>query len=131
MSQATMTSDLSGAARDAVASTKGAVSDLASRVGDAASDLSDSAREALHRGRLNTAKALDSAARGIDAGTDSVSRAGHGAADKVGASAQYVRSHGARELVSDIEALVKRHPGKSLLVVAALGFMAGRALKRD
>jgi hypothetical protein len=60
-----------------------------------------------------------------------VSRAGHGTADKVGAGAQYVRSHGAKELVADIEGLVKRHPGKSLLVVAALGFMAGRALKRD
>jgi hypothetical protein len=57
MSQSTMTSDLPGAVRDTVASAKGTVSDLASRVGDAASELSDSAREALHRGRLNTATA--------------------------------------------------------------------------
>ncbi|MEP7345176.1 MAG: hypothetical protein ABI877_07910 [Gemmatimonadaceae bacterium] len=64
-----------------------------------------------------------------DAGSERVMDLGHGAADKVEATARYVREHDRREMMSDVEAFARKHPGKSLLAVAVVGFLAGRALR--
>lgn len=85
--------------------------------------------------RASVANALDSVASRLhekaDAGAERVSGIGHTAAEKVETTAQYVREHGSREMLSDVEAFAKKHPGKSLLAVAVLGFLAGRALRGD
>ncbi len=85
--------------------------------------------------RASVADALESVASRIhekaDTGSERVSGIGHGAAEKVEATAQYVREHGPREMMSDVEAFARKHPGKSLLAVAVVGFLAGRALRRD
>ena len=41
---------------------------------------------------------------------------------------RYVRDNGPREMFDDVTGLVKKHPGKSMIVVAALAFLIGRAM---
>jgi hypothetical protein len=53
------------------------------------------------------------------------------AADRFSSGADYVRSHDARRMMTDVETAVRNHPGLALLIAAALGFMVGRTLVRD
>jgi ElaB/YqjD/DUF883 family membrane-anchored ribosome-binding protein len=41
-----------------------------------------------------------------------------------------VRSHGAKDVLADVESYVKSHPAQALAIVAVAGFFAGRALRR-
>src|SRR5262245_10292408 len=52
------------------------------------------------------------------------------AADSLSTTADYVRSHDARRMVSDVEAVVRNNPGPALLIAAAVGFMLGRSVVR-
>ena len=61
----------------------------------------------------------------------SLPAAAHDAADKVEATAQYVRQHDVQDMMADLENLVRRHPGQSLIAAAAVGFLLGRAFKID
>lgn len=104
---------------------------LSSSISDASSRLQEKASDAFRTGRVATADSLDSAAAGLNAGGDRVADLAHSTADSLRASAKYVRKHDSRDMVGDIESLVKAHPGKALLSAAVLGFLAGRALSRD
>lgn len=104
---------------------------LSSSIADASSRIQEKASDAFHAGRIATADGLDSAASSINAGADRVADAAHSTADSLSASARYVRKHDSRDMVSDIESLIKAHPGKALLSAAILGFFAGRAFSRD
>ena len=104
---------------------------LSSNLADASSRIQDKASDAFRAGRIATADSLDSAASGIHAGGDRVADLAHSAAGSLGASAKYVRKHDGRDMVSDIESLIKAHPGKALLGAAVLGFLAGRTFSRD
>jgi ElaB/YqjD/DUF883 family membrane-anchored ribosome-binding protein len=107
----------------------------------------------LHDSRLSAAAALETAAKNLRAGADTVSRAGHDAvdtvsrvghdaadsvsrvghdaADKVKSGAKVVRTYGARQLMTDFENIVKTHPGKSIAAAVVVGFLAARALRND
>ena len=104
---------------------------LTASLSDASSRVQEKASEAFRTGRTATADALDSTAARINAGGDKVAEVAHSTADRLGNSATYLRDNGPREMVSDIESLIKAHPGKSLIVAAVLGFLAGRAFRRD
>lgn len=53
------------------------------------------------------------------------------AADALDSTGQYLREWEQRDLMSDVGELAKRHPGKSLLAAAAIGFFVGRAITRE
>ncbi len=108
-----------------------ASSTLSTNLQDGAIRAQDLASEAFRTGRTATADALDGAATRMNAGTDSLAHAGHAAADRLGASAAYVRDHGAKAMVGDIESMIKANPGKFLIGALVVGFMAGRAFRRD
>ena len=116
------------------------MSDAVSRVKEKVSEMGTSAGEALHSGRMATAGALDNAAKGLHSkaeragragheAADTVNRVGHDAADRIDVGAKYVRSHGAKEIMADVEHFVKNNPGKSLIAAAAVGFLVGRSLR--
>ncbi len=104
---------------------------LSSSIADASSRIQEKASDAFRAGRIATADGLDSAASGINTGADRVADLAHSTADSLGASAKYVRRHDSRDMVHDVESLIKAHPGKALLTAAVLGFFAGRAFSRD
>lgn len=53
------------------------------------------------------------------------------AADVLDTTGQYLREWDDRDLLSDVGELAKRHPGKSLLAAAAIGFFVGRSITRE
>lgn len=53
------------------------------------------------------------------------------AADRITATADYVRHTDADRMRADVEAVVKNHPGAAMIAAAAVGFLLGRALTRD
>lgn len=53
------------------------------------------------------------------------------AADALDTTGQYLREWEDRDLLSDVGELAKRHPGKSLLAAAAIGFFVGRSITRE
>ena len=55
----------------------------------------------------------------------------HSAADKLEAVAGYMRDNDTKKMMADVEEVVKKNPGRSLLVAVAVGFLAGRALRNS
>ena len=84
------------------------------------------------------ADAVDSRREGIADGLDGAARrAGQASgvavrtADKLESMARYVRDNDTRAVLDQLEAVVRSHPGKSLVAVAAIGYLTGRALRRS
>src|SRR5207302_3519559 len=87
--------------------------DAASRVQDQAKRYGQRAMDAVESSRESAASSLDSAASEIRARADSlpggqdVSQFARRAADKIGATAQYLREHEVKDLMSEVEDFVK------------------------
>jgi len=93
--------------------------------------------DAIESGRGAIADRMESAAQGLHRRVDSIAERGekltgmaHHAADRIDSAAHYVRDRKTSEMLADLEALVRAHPGKALLATLAVGYLAGRALKR-
>ena len=115
-----------------------AVAEGAEKVKEKGSELGRKAAASIDAKRDKVASGMESVAHGLHGRVDSmaetgakVSQAAHGAADSLESAAQYVRDHDTKEMLSDLEAVIRKHPGKSLLAVLAVGYLAGRALQRD
>lgn len=100
-------------------------------------EIKHAAAVAIDARRGSVATRLDDVAHGLHGSADSVAtkvadlgRVTHGAADAVEGAARYVRDHDARDMALDVGALVRAHPGKTLLAVLAAGYLAGRVLQR-
>jgi len=77
------------------------------------------------------ANTADSLRMRAGAGGDKMSQLASTAADKLDATARYMREHHTREMVSGVESLVRRNPGASMCAALAVGFLIGAAMKRD
>jgi ElaB/YqjD/DUF883 family membrane-anchored ribosome-binding protein len=123
------TADARNALRDV---TEGAQS-VAASVTNAARD----AAAAVDERRSTAADGLDAAATALHdraadlPGGETVRDAARATADRLGSSAEYVRTHDAKRMMADVESFVKSNPGPALAVAAAFGFLLGRALSRD
>lgn len=53
------------------------------------------------------------------------------AARRINATAEYVRTSDVERIKTDVETVVKNHPGPAMIAAAAVGFLLGRALSRD
>ena len=89
------------------------VSDVASRVQDKASEIATRVQE--------TASDLSPRVSGM----------ARQAADKVGATADYVRHNNVSAMLADVERFVKAQPTQALVGAVVIGFLAGRMLRRD
>jgi ElaB/YqjD/DUF883 family membrane-anchored ribosome-binding protein len=79
--------------------------------------------------RTAVAGSLEKAAQKVAASGDKVGNLAHTTADKLDATAKYVRDHSSKDMMGDLEDFARKHPGKSLAAVAVLGFLAGRAFR--
>jgi ElaB/YqjD/DUF883 family membrane-anchored ribosome-binding protein len=50
-----------------------------------------------------------------------------GAADKLSATADYLRENDMNSMINDVQGFVKKNPGPALVVAAGLGFLIARA----
>ncbi len=122
----------------AVDSSLDEVADVTDRIREKGSDLGRKAVASIDDRRIDVAEGLEGAARGLHKKADSiadggerVSRATHEVAEKVENASRYIRDKDARDMLADVESTVRAHPTRSLLAVLALGYLAGRALRRD
>ncbi len=109
---------------DAVEQTKSKLTEF----GTAAAGKFDQNRGAAASGLEGAAATLHQRADQLPGG-EKVTNLAHSAADRLNATAGYVRQNDLNSMRSDVEDLVKKNPGPSLLVAAALGFFIGRSLK--
>src|SRR5580704_8419217 len=108
MPEHTIASNIADAAHDGVENAKSGLANMTARVHDKASELGESASDALQAGRKGAARALGQTAKALHAnaehlpGGERVSNLAHGAADRIDATAKYVRRHSARDMLGDV-----------------------------
>jgi ElaB/YqjD/DUF883 family membrane-anchored ribosome-binding protein len=107
-------------------SLKNSVEGIAERAGSRASDLKESMSDMAR----TAASAVRDRADQLPGGPK-VQEFAHAAAERLSTTADYVRSHDAKHMLSDVKRVVKNNPGPSLVIAAAFGFVLGRALTRD
>jgi ElaB/YqjD/DUF883 family membrane-anchored ribosome-binding protein len=116
---------------------KNAVSDAAEKAQQKAEQVGRAVQDKIDENRGPAADKLQDVAATLQQkaeslpGGEKVTSLAHDAADKVEATAQYVREHDVHDMMVDLENLVRRHPGQSLIAAAAVGFLLGRAFKND
>ena len=113
------------------------VSEAASQMKDKVSDLGRTAADKIDANRETAASGLDSAASALRnragrlPGGEAVTDLALSSADKLSSTATYVRENDIDSMVADVQELVKKNPGPSLIVAAAIGFLIGRAVSND
>ena len=131
------TSDITDRFGDTGQGIKDKVSDAATTAKQKVSDAGRQATEKIDEQRGPAADALESAASTIHEraealpGGETVKSVAHSAAEKLESTAGYIREHDVRAMLTDVEDIVKRNPGPSLLIAAAVGFLIGRAFRED
>jgi len=109
--------------------TAGAASKVAAKVSDTAAQVKDQVdanRQTAAQGLEQAASTIRDKAQSLPGG-ETVSDLAHSAADKLTATAGYVREHDVNTMMADVETLVKNNPGPALVAAAVVGFLVGRA----
>jgi ElaB/YqjD/DUF883 family membrane-anchored ribosome-binding protein len=84
------------------------------------------AGEQMDQQRGRAASALEGGAAALHQNVDKVTNIAHKAADQLQGTAEYLRQHDARAMMSDVENLVRKYPGQFLAGGVLLGFLLGR-----
>lgn len=105
------------------------------KVEEQAAKYGQKAVEAIDAGRTSAATGLGNAAAGLRAkadelpGGEAVSGFAHQTADKMSATAGYLRDHDVADIASDVKGFVKAHPTQAIIGAIVVGFLAGRAAR--
>ncbi|MFN2317553.1 MAG: hypothetical protein ABR551_08300 [Gemmatimonadales bacterium] len=91
----------------------------------------DQAGDGTHSGRDKVADGIESVATRITAGGEHVAQGAKATADKMSDSATWLRDTSSRDMMNSFEAMIKEHPGRTVLGAVAVGFLAGRMLRGD
>jgi len=95
----------------------------------AVADAGRHAVEGIDAQRRPAAMRLDHTVSALHQQTDRVAGVAHSAADKLRATADYVRNHDLKAMAKDVEGLVRRYPGQALLAAAVMGFLVARVVR--
>lgn len=112
--------------------TKESLSDAAKTMKDKTQEFGRDAMNKIEENRVSAAGALHNAASSMHQKADKLPNGpdiAHSAADRVEAVASYLQGHDTKQMMADVETVVRRNPGPSLLVAGALGFLIGRAFR--
>jgi ElaB/YqjD/DUF883 family membrane-anchored ribosome-binding protein len=129
--------DFKDSLSDSAQNAKDRVSDIGATAKQKVSDAGRQAGDKIDEKRGPAAGALQNAASTIHEkaedlpGGEVVKSVAHSAAEKIESTAGYIREHDVKAMVSDVEEIIKRNPGPSLLIAAAIGFLIGRAFRED
>ena len=113
---------------------KESLSDAAKTVKDKTQEFGRDAMNKIEENRVSAAGALHNAASSMHQKADKLPNGpdlAHSAADRVDAVASYLQGHDTKQMMADVETVVRRNPGPSLLVAGALGFLIGRAFRNN
>lgn len=117
-------------AADAVRSIGDKIAHAASTAKLQATDLGRTAAEKIEASRYAAASGLESTASALHQGGETFTGLAHSTADKLASTAQYLREHDVKSMMTDVERAVKRNPGIALLAAGVIGFLVGRTLRR-
>ena len=113
--------------------TSGRVSEYAHDAKEKAAELTRNAEEKVNQKRQAAAEALQSTAGSLrnkaQSSGEALANFGSRTADRIQSTADYVRDHDMRGMMGDLEGVVRRNPGPSLIAAAALGFIIGSAMR--
>ena len=98
--------------------------------GSAAADKIDQSRGVAADGLEGAAETLHQKADQLPGG-EKVSGMAHSAAEKMSATADYVRRNDLSAMLEDVEEMVKKNPGPALAIALGLGFLVARAFSGD
>jgi hypothetical protein len=123
---------------DTAQSVESTIDEVTGSIKEKGSELGRRAVASIDERRVNVADGLEGAARGLHNKADSIAGGGervskvtHEVADKVENASRYIRDKDAKDMLADVESMVRKHPTRSLLAVLAVGYLAGRALRSD
>jgi ElaB/YqjD/DUF883 family membrane-anchored ribosome-binding protein len=125
---------LADQASDIATRAKESVSDTAKTVKEKTQELGRAAVNKIEENRVSAAGALHNAATSLHDNAAKLPNGpdmAHSAAEKVDAVAGYLQGHDTKQMMADVEAVVKKNPGPSLLIAGALGFLIGRAFRNN
>jgi hypothetical protein len=77
-----------------------------------------------------TADALHKTASRLHSRADQVSDFGHSAAQRLQATANYMRETDVEDIALDLQGIVRRYPVQALAAAAFVGFLFARGLRR-
>ena len=97
---------------------------------DQAHNAAETAKAGAERAEEAVTEGTGRVREGLRRTRDSVEGVGRRAGTAASDSIDYFRESGFRGVVSDLEDVVKKHPGQSLFAVAAVGFALGMTLRR-
>ena len=110
------------------------ISDAANTIREKTNELGRNAMASIDEGRISVAGTLHNAAAGmhdnagrLPSGPDMA----HATANQVEAVSGYLKGHNAKQMMADVEALVKKNPVPSVLIAGALGFLLSRAFRNS
>jgi len=104
---------------------KDAVADSAREAGRSLAEQVDKSRETAAGGLGKAAAAIRNSADHIP-GVKTLANSARTTANSLDSAADYVRSHDANGMMSDVHGVVRRNPGTALLVAAAFGFVVAK-----
>jgi ElaB/YqjD/DUF883 family membrane-anchored ribosome-binding protein len=104
-------------------------SEKATEVKEKVADLGRKAVDTIDDSRHSAAGALDRTASTLHSSGEQISGAAHTAANKIQATADYVRQTDLKGMAQDVQNIIKRYPGQSLAAAAILGFLVARGFR--
>jgi ElaB/YqjD/DUF883 family membrane-anchored ribosome-binding protein len=128
------TNALADQASDIAKRAKDSMSDTVKTVKEKTQEFGRAAANKIEENRVSAAGALHNAASSMH---DNAAKLPNGpdmansAADKVDAVAGYLQGHDTKQMMADVETLVKKNPVPALLMAGAVGFLIGRALRNN
>jgi hypothetical protein len=105
--------------------------DIAHNVRNTASQFGRRASERIEETRQATASKLRNTAGTLHHTADGVSNAAHKAAERVDAMGNYLNEHSVKDMMSDVQTVMSRHPGKTLLISLIAGILVGKAFSGE
>jgi ElaB/YqjD/DUF883 family membrane-anchored ribosome-binding protein len=87
------------------------------------------ALDKLEAQRSNAAGALDQTASALHERSDKAVIVAHRTADRIQATADYIREHDFKAMTQDLTEIVRRYPTQSLAIAAVAGFLVARAIR--
>jgi ElaB/YqjD/DUF883 family membrane-anchored ribosome-binding protein len=107
------------------------ISEKAADLKEKVADFGRKTVDSIDNSRQSAAGALESTASTLHSSGDQLSDVAHSAANKIQATADYVRQTDLRGMAEDVTNIVKRYPGQSLAVAAVLGFLVARGFRSN
>ena len=127
----TGTGSVAGTTGSGTQGLKDKVTDATKDARQKAAELGRTAVDKIDQGRESAAGALQSTASTLRGSGSKLTGAAERAANTLESTADYMRDHDVRRMASDLESVIRRNPGPSLMTALAVGFLLGAAMRRE